>query len=314
MDENAINIGRIDGQSSDLFINYVIGLEAAWERVPRSLKEANAEQAKKVDDLLAECRVGASSWALQWRKANLLEQCMVPFLSREQICAEATRRFVDAEKLGLTSRAALLEKWDAIKDKKEETDQLKAIYTSLLDALQWFYGKRRLDRSARFRAVMPTLWLGIVLVALAFAPLVLRVLPWNILQNGSALDRPAVIGVYTAITFGLLGALFSRLSSLQANFATLDYDAAINVFKLRVILARLLFGIIGSVVLYYAIVSQLLAGQLFPDKLGELKLDLLTAPDAAYAKLVVWSFIGGFSERLIPEFLTRTEAGVSKKA
>jgi hypothetical protein len=56
----------------------------------------------------------------------------------------------------------------------------------------------------------------------------------------------------------------------------------------------------GAMIFYFLMSSRLLGGSLF---LG----DPPDAPIIDFAKLLVWSFIAGWSERLVPETLQRTE-------
>ena len=70
--------------------------------------------------------------------------------------------------------------------------------------------------------------------------------------------------------------------------------------------SRLLIGAGAACVLYFFFVSGLIKGAAFPD---------LTPPTAAaapadihmFALLVVWCFLAGFSEQLIPGLLAKTE-------
>jgi len=82
---------------------------------------------------------------------------------------------------------------------------------------------------------------------------------------------------------------------------------------------RALYGAIGAVVLYFFLRSGIISGHIFPSfagsesgtaasnaNFGEL------ASNADFGKLLVWSFIAGFSERLIPDTLERTESQVDQ--
>ena len=99
-----------------------------------------------------------------------------------------------------------------------------------------------------------------------------------------------------------------------------------NGYQSRMLYVRLLYGMSGEIIFYFLLRSGLLGGSAFPDlsqvSVGEHivwkftptgagqnleagKLDpsgltiLMPTPD--FAKLVVWSFLAGFSERLVPE-------------
>lgn len=310
----------------DFFLSYMIGIEATWAGVPRAEKDARAEQTAAIEALLLSCATPLYDRDRQWRKASLLEQLIAPFLTVEQLKIEIERRLIDLERWNIATATMLRSAYVALLPDKATQANLLPLYLSILDELQWKYTKIRLDRYERFRAVKPILWYSGYALTLAIAPFVLwqpldqfidmtRAFPLGV--GGPGVDVPlgklnaTLQALYIAISFGLLGALFSRLSSLQANFASLDHDAASSQFKQRVIWLRMIFGVFGSIILYFAIYGKLLGGDVFPDPA---KLETLSygAPDSDFAKLVIWSFLGGFSERLIPDFLQRTEAQASK--
>lgn len=296
----------------DFFTSYMIGIEATWAGIARTEKEARAEQTALIEALLKSSAEPAREWDRQWRKASLLEQMIAPYLSLERLKAEIERRLVEAERLTLATAATFRAAYVGLQGDKATVANLLPLYLTILDDLQWKYTKNRLDRQARFRAVGPLLWYSAIALVLAILPF----LAWPALsalaaQAGWIETKATLQALYLAASFGLLGALFSRLSSLQTNFLTLDYDLLSHQFKPRVVWLRMTFGVFGSLVLYFAIFGGLLGGDIFPkpEKLATLSYG---APNADLAKLVVWSFLGGFSERLIPDFLQRTEAQASK--
>lgn len=139
-------------------------------------------------------------------------------------------------------------------------------------------------------------------------------------------------------TFGILGAYFSRAIAFQQSLGELTFDTVQQFYLGRVLRMRLLYGMIGAVVFYFIMRGGLIGGTLFPDlqkigigehavwrigadgsvrsgPSGSLQPAGLTIlePTLDMAKLLVWSFIAGFSERLVPDTLARTEAQATKK-
>jgi hypothetical protein len=118
---------------------------------------------------------------------------------------------------------------------------------------------------------------------------------------------------------GMLGAFFSALTRL---YKIEDLPIALISPAVTHLGGRYLFiysfvppvvGAIAAVVLYVAFAGDLLQGGLFPkiackvtDGCGEFK-DIVNnyAPDEPkdYAKALIWAFIAGFSERLVPDTL-----------
>ena len=137
-----------------------------------------------------------------------------------------------------------------------------------------------------------------------------------------------------AVLAGCWGAAFSMLSSLRDRLEASDLDA-LKVLRARWVLgSRVLIGAGAASVLYFFFVSGLVTGAAFPNlhagptvqAASDLKaapnLQAALNPQAAsnpeaatdtnnwrldtFALLVVWCFLAGFSERLIPGLLART--------
>lgn len=303
----------------ELFNNYLIGMQARWLALGKTDKEIDADPIlAKLRDLLTICEKPRENWDANWNKAWQAEQLLARYLDETEIVVECERRLFEAEKLKLSSYAHFAEKWKAaaaIADKDARCKMQRSLYSNLLDDLQWLYGKRKLDRKVRSQMARN-------IRQIAFMLLVAAVLPFVHWSNGVSLGAKFVggapngdhiYGLYTAATFGLLGALFSRLTFMQSNFSTLDYDDLMNVFQNRALSIRLLVGMVGALVVFYGILGHVLSGDLFPD-LDKLKLTAPADIDKDFCKLVIWCFLGGFSQSLVPDFLTRTEASASKSS
>jgi hypothetical protein len=93
---------------------------------------------------------------------------------------------------------------------------------------------------------------------------------------------------------------------VRANRDAFGFEQLLNAFSAQFIVVRCAMGMFGAVIFYFLMRSGLLGGTLF---LEELKFeDDSTKFVSNFAKLIVWSFIAGWSERLVPETLERTES------
>lgn len=292
---------------------YTTGMEASWASVPASVKTAAPELANAIDARMQVILDDKAPLEKQWRNAYVCEQLMAQLLPPGSVIAEGDRRLFEAKSLAMKSADNIGLRWDAgKKENPQRIESLRALYATLLDDLQWLYGKRSLDRKTRREIAGPMLRRAIATFALCFVPFLLvvaaRAFGFDPLGWIDADDKPVLIGGYLAIAFGSLGALFSRLMSFQQRFASIDYDEAAGVFVGLSLDLRQIVGSIGSPVLFFAIFGELIGGHLFPSIANLFLSGAEEPPGSQLAKLIVWSFIAGFSERLVPDFLTRTES------
>jgi hypothetical protein len=103
------------------------------------------------------------------------------------------------------------------------------------------------------------------------------------------------------------------LLQTQRRTAEAPLDDVNSASAWRTLMVRSSVGLGGAVILYFFFRSGLLQGSLWPDlsKLGYEPLanrgPSAIVPNQDWCLLVIWCFLGGFSETLVPNILTRTE-------
>jgi hypothetical protein len=113
-----------------------------------------------------------------------------------------------------------------------------------------------------------------------------------------------------ALLAGFMGACFSMLISLKGRVESITLQELDNQHSLHVILTRIITGVGAALVCYYFFRAELLSGTLFPDLSDQAKIPVNSK---TLFILIIWSFIAGFSEKLVPSILSKTEDQISKK-
>jgi uncharacterized membrane protein YeaQ/YmgE (transglycosylase-associated protein family) len=211
---------------------------------------------------------------------------------------------------------------DAVK--MQSDNQRRAVLSAVLDDLQWFYQQRILKRKALWDSARNLVAFGVVtmlIVAVPFLAFVFGKLTGKTTFANLILNFPNY-GLFTAMSFGLLGAFFSRLISLQFT-SEMTVEDAQNRYGLASLFIRAAVGMCGALVVYFLLGTNLLGTTVKPDyaKLGFSLTPVVTmlssdsfevlVPSADWCLLIMWSFLAGFSERLVPESLARAEGQIS---
>lgn len=200
------------------------------------------------------------------------------------------------------------------------------VLLSLVQATQAAYRERRMTRELRNATArsLATRGVSLAFVAMVFTVLAATSPTWSgkpdLLTETSMAFSSMTFTIGLVLSFGLLGAFFSRLISFQSRVKRFSLTDYLVTFQLSVMWVRLVVGAIGALVFYLVLRAGLLGGSALPD-FARLKEPYPTGQTlyltgaethAELAKLMVWSFIAGFSERLVPDTLTSIEARADK--
>lgn len=130
-------------------------------------------------------------------------------------------------------------------------------------------------------------------------------------------------GLLIALVTGLLGSTFFMLIQLQERLAEGSLTDARDMWTMPMIVLRCIVGVGAAAVLYFFFKSGLMDGSLWP-KLHTQGFEVVKrtagastdpsfyVPNRDLALLIVWSFIAGYSQTLVPNLLLSTEGRQGK--
>jgi uncharacterized protein (UPF0147 family) len=274
-----------------LIEQFYVTLDAQFSQI-RDRNPAGDEDAERIAEI--ECLLAKEPKT--WRGAYQIEQLLVPLYSDVELDREIRRRLVDAKEMLRPNTLAMCEnQWEAIQqpDGAGQREEKVALLSRLVNDLQWRYEIRQAARDAGTTATFRTSLVFTFGAALFLGAVYLY----------HTLDFAVPDHLFTALASGFLGAGFSMMMNLQSRIRGGTFDDLKQLSSWSHILLRSFIGLGAALVLDYFLVAGLLSGDLLPEidaESGEI------IGHADHAKFVVWCFLAGFSERLVPSLLAST--------
>ncbi len=240
---------------------------------------------------------------MSWENAYYMEQLLIPLYDDVTLDIELSRRLVEAQ--GSLAPKSVAYYQDAAKDAEKASK--RALLKSLVSDLQWYDQIRELKRLYSRLTRRNTGFLFIVAVFL----FVLSNLLLTFIAQWFEFDwNPAAIeAAGVSMTAGLMGSAFSMLTGMRDRLKTATFDELKVQRRWGFILTRAIIGLGAALILTYFIQAKLLEGTFFPKfTFSDGKMEMLDLQNLSL--LVVWSFIAGFSEKLVPSIISKAEQKV----
>ncbi len=231
---------------------------------------------------------------------------MIPLLNGEELDVDLRRTRMMLEDSDIDTSG-----YSGSGFKAEDLPAKRAFLSCLVQELQWSHAAERLESYYKTQIRSRTSRIFILAFILYFLP---DLFP-NLADLVGFSEGSLKYFTHAAIFAGALGGCFSMMSKLERRLeaATLDHLRA--MFSYRSVVSRALLGMVGGLLVFYIIRSGALAGSFFPN-LADIEGAKLDLSLKERAMLIIWCFIGGFSENLVPNVLTKTaeKEGAAKTA
>jgi hypothetical protein len=287
-----------------------------------------------------------------WIEAAQLERQLVLIEPRDFLLDEAKSRISEVfdEKLSCAPRfqSALIKIERDIKDIQQDYDNLSPIHENslrslilrILEELHWAAERKYYSQFIRKSATRRIVTFGIIAFLCFILPYI--ILHLRLVFQGpdpNPIEKWSFLPLYTAVTAGWFGAMFSRLIYLHLKWDALSMSGLKTAQEYTSIFLRGCVGMTGAVILFFFLQSGIVTGTLLP-KFAEISVQYgmypspppnsdehsqpspskpdankvihLIFPNINLALLVVWSFLAGFSERLVPNILQDAEGSLEK--
>jgi hypothetical protein len=238
-----------------------------------------------------------------WREAYRAEQLMIPLLPSTILQAVLSRQLLRAKRLGEDVALYYSER----NETTQEDDEKRTLLRQLTQDLQGHDELLRIKQHYIHNSWEIVSCAFIISFILFFSPSIISPLTnwlYNIgVGHGRALD------IFTAISSGALGASFSMLIGLQSRLEGSPLYILEAMQKKNYVFFRVFTGMGAGLIFFYFMQSGLLEGSIFPEwyPINEATTVLVHNGSKDLALLIIWCFLSGFSEKLLPSMLSKTE-------
>jgi hypothetical protein len=202
---------------------------------------------------------------------------------------------------------------------------LRACLLRLMEALHWNKKRKYLVRGLYAQTTRRILLCLLVSFAVLILPYLFIYWDFSPKEFEVRSGWWTLLILWTALTAGLFGAFFFRLTDINNQSIATSVDDAVLHRRWSYTLLRAGVGVCGALVVYVFLRSGIAEGALFP-KFDEISIDLVpvkapnavamsfAVPSKALALLMFWCFLAGYSEKLVPSILGSAEQKLADAA
>jgi len=275
----------------EIIKQYYINLRVEFDNSRSKYDDLPADITDKIEALFKEPE-------MTWSNAYEIEQHLAHICDEETLKTDLKRHLVSyGHHFSTTKHNHYKKEISEILSGNQSIEAKRSVLLRILNALHSFYTERAECLDYGFIIRVRTAITYLIGFALFMSSLVYCYYAEHMPLSSELL--------LITVTSGFFGASFSMLTSLKKQLTLCTIEDLKVHHRLIYILKRPFIGVGAALIFYFFIQSGMLKGSLFP---------ALPIPEQAQlannyhqiSLMIIWAFLSGFSERLVPHMLKKT--------